>query len=808
MLNIYEVQCSLNRAVSSVFYLNGPEDELNSLKLLHSALESLNIPNSSPNFDKFNTNSDEFGCNLIKNELKEDFNQFLDNLSRVLFLFSTRLLKIRDLNPEFSHLYIKIFLKLTNILKYYKFEYKSDILSLSLVKVWSEVLCTNDTSQINSETLSKNSDIFSDFLPLLLNVFSSLENEKELNKILYIILEIFRNTDSDEFIQEILESLEFIPCNLNVFEVYPGLVSRIVNKVSSLNRTLFSKSVDCLTVWFKYFLNSRNQNYSSNLNDLSYIINNKEDDDLLEKTVESISYIIKRFRNKHNNRVCLFCTDLIEYEFLDDNLKYTLAGVILDSITNEDIKSQICKSLETAPVSFKLILRDVVTKSINENDENSVKTFNSFLIISDLISWKLDNYFVLKFLLNSLKVDFSEVLETRLVNKKYLVDTNDTFSDEISLKPTEKNTISMLYFSKLTTEVKLDSISNLISLYEKVDNCEIKLRTLTLLNELTSVLFESKVGESVTSDVILNLKSTLKLNNMFNSVENFIENVVVMYKIRVIDLLTTLLKNCNEEHLTHYDIENLLFNIIPEYNSDYIKLSQSSALLLSELNNYFGNYVKKSEITDKSDFSTMLEYYSNSLVKKIVYNIDTEIIPDLVYTLTSFSNNSIDLKVIFDLTVQFCKYFDEITALTESNISNRLLRIFYSFNYILIYINNNLNHKEICDGEDKVKEFDETGKGDYILTISTLIITRCRYYTSVNNSNLEYLALLALYRSLILCSKSEYIFRIRVHEIWDCLTNSLELGLKRFRIVTILLEIFKLIAINSFQFIENRYFAL
>ncbi|UKJ89483.1 hypothetical protein MACJ_002734 [Theileria orientalis] len=853
MIDILEIQCSLNRAVSSVFGISKTENELNSLKSLCSALDRLNRDCDDVKKDKSALNYSKYDCN-------GNYYQFLENLRKLLLLFAQRLVNLKLVESELAHLYIKIFLNITNTFKRNNIAFQTELLCICVFKIWCNILCINDSNKIDEESFEKNKVIFEDYVPLVVNVYKCGKNQKEWSKVLYIILEVLKNTQDEQLLNQIFECLEYIHTGLKVNEVYPGVVSALINKLNKLSRRQFIKSVNTLIVWFRAFLEGKNESSVSDLNYLKNILDEKEEkDELLNKTKESLGYLIRRFRNTHSEAVTMVCLSCVDYEILENELRLQMCKCILESVMKKDGRGEIKNKIEELSVSSKLIIRDIVTEGISEPGSKAIETFEGYLRIRGCFLWEIDEYMVVKFLIDNVEVDYEGMDEKVTVNKKYLVDASGTISaigDSTVRKWEETVSFCIKYFEGISKEKKVGIFTNLLLILKNSNTTSVYVRALHVLNYL---LVSGKGKERfISEDMIMELRSLTISKDMF-AMSKRVEDTLVanVTKVKLMDLLSVVIRSDDRGTLSHREVETILFAVIPEINSDYIRISQSSTKVMKELKEYFNRYIGRdaaevcTEVNDEihsneqhsglqqqpqqiqqqrdeeTEFRQLLEYYTNSLIKKVINNISDRGVSDVVYTLTSFNNARVDLKVIFDLTVQFCKYFDDFTITQGYDFDEKLTEVLYSFNYMLIYMKRYLidsrsmecsiaNDSESsyklensADVEPSKPEYpedimDEDGKGDFVLSVATLIMTRVRYYIADKSTNVKYLALLPLIRTLEISSKNEYIYRIRVHEIWDSLVHSLENNMNQYRIVSILLKIFMSIVKNVYEFVEKR----
>nr|PVC51752.1 hypothetical protein MACL_00001296 [Theileria orientalis] len=833
MIDISEIQCSLNRAVSSVFGISKTENELNSLKSLCSALDRLSLDSSDPKKDKLTVNYVKYDCN-------GNYYQFLENLRKLLLLFAHRFVNIKSVESELAHLYIKIFLNITNTFKRNNIAFQTELLCICVLKIWCNVLCINNSNKIDEETFEKNKEIFEEYVPLVINVYKCSKNEKEWSKLLYITLEILKNTHDEELLYQIFEGLECIHTDLKVNEVYPGVVSALINKLKELNRKQLIKSVNTLIVWFRAFLEGKKE---SNLSDLEYlkkILSEKEEkDELLNKTEESLGYLIRRFRNTHSEAVTKVCLSCVDYESLKSELRQQMCESILESVIKKDGSGEIERKIEGLSVSSKLIMRDMVSERMSEPGRKAVETFEAYLRIRGCFPWEMDEYMVIKFMIDNVEVDYEGMDDKVTVNRKYLVDAREGVSaigDKGGRRWEAAESFCIKYFEGISKEKKVEIFTNLLIILKNSTTIPVYVRALHVLNDL--VVSGNGKESFISEDMIIELRTLIISKDMFAMSRRVEETLAAnVTKVKLMDLLSVVIRSDERGTLSHREVETMLFNVIPEVNSDYTRVSQSSTSLMRELKEYFNKHIGKEVILqqlhnqqqndEETEFKQLLEYYTNSLIKKVTSNIDNRGVSDVVYTLTSFNNGRVDLKVIFDLTVQFCKYFDEFAIDRDYEFDEKLNEVLYSFNYMLLYMKRYLIGSRsveysIADGsEDAYKQenraemeqkrqecpedvMDEDGKGDFVLSVSTLIMTRMRYYVADESSSVKYLSLVALSRALEISSKNEYIYRIRVHEIWDCLTHSLENNINQYRIVSVLLKIYKSIVKNVYEFVEKR----
>ncbi|BAM42348.1 conserved hypothetical protein [Theileria orientalis strain Shintoku] len=798
MIDISEIQCSLNRAVSSVFGISKTENELNSLKSLCSALDRLSLDSSDPKKDKLTVNYVKYYCN-------GNYYQFLENLRKLLLLFAHRFVNIKSVESELAHLYIKIFLNITNTFKRNNIAFQTELLCICVLKIWCNVLCINNSNKIDEETFEKNKEIFEEYVPLVINVYKCSKNEKEWSKLLYITLEILKNTHDEELLYQIFEGLECIHTGLKVNEVYPGVVSALINKLKELNRKQLIKSVNTLIVWFRAFLEGKKE---SNLSDLEYlkkILSEKEEkDELLNKTEESLGYLIRRFRNTHSEAVTKVCLSCVDYESLKSELRQQMCESILESVIKKDGSGEIERKIEGLSVSSKLIMRDMVSERMSEPGRKAVETFEAYLRIRGCFPWEMDEYMVIKFMIDNVEVDYEGMDDKVTVNRKYLVDAREGVSaigDKGGRRWEAAESFCIKYFEGISKEKKVGIFTNLLIILKNSTTIPVYVRALHVLNDL--VVSGNGKESFISEDMIIELRTLIISKDMFAMSRRVEETLAAnVTKVKLMDLLSVVIRSDERGTLSHREVETMLFNVIPEVNSDYTRVSQSSTSLMRELKEYFNKHIGKEE----TEFRQLLEYYTNSLIKKVTSNIDNRGVSDVVYTLTSFNNRRVDMKVIFDLTVQFCKYFDEFAIDRDYEFDEKLNEVLYSFNYMLLYMKRYLIGAEMEQKRQECPEdvMDEDGKGDFVLSVSTLIMTRMRYYVADESSSVKYLALVALSRALEISSKNEYIYRIRVHEIWDCLTHSLENNINQYRIVSVLLKIYKSIVKNVYEFVEKR----
>ncbi|UKK02493.2 hypothetical protein MACK_002586 [Theileria orientalis] len=905
MIDILEIQCSVNRAVSSVFGISKTENELNSLKSLCSALDRLNKDSSDLKRDRSIVNYAKYDCN-------GNYYQFLENLRKLLLLFAQRLVNLKSVESELAHLYIKIFLNITNTFKRNNIAFQTELLCIGIFKIWCNILCINNSNKIDEESFKKNKEIFEDYVPLVLNVYKCSKNEKEWSKLLYIILEVSKNTQDEELLNQIFEGLEYVHTGLNVNEVYPGVVSALINKLKELTRKQLIKSVKTLIVWFRAFLEGKNESSVSDLNYLKNILNKKEEkDELLNKTKESLGYLIRRFRNTHEEAVTMVCLSCVDYEILENELRLQMCKCIVKSVMKKDGCCEIKKKIEGLSVSSKLIIKDMVTEGISEPGCKSIETFEAYLRMRNCFPWEIDEYMVIKFLIDNVEVDCEGIDEKLTVNKKYLVDESGTIStigDSMVRRWEETGSFCIKYFEGISKEKKIGIFTNLMTILKNSNTTSVYVRALHVLNYL--VVSGTGKESFMSEDTIMELRSLIISKDMFAMSKRVEETLVAnVIKVKLMDILSVVIRSDERGTVSHREFETILFNVILEINSDYTRILQSSTKLMKELKEYFNKHIggdslevctgindeidsngRNSELersqlleiqqpqllqsqqqlqsqqllqsqqqlqsqqllqlqqqlqqqpqllqsqqqlqsqqlqTQLIEFRLLLEYYTNSLIKKVISNIDDRGVSDVVYTLTSFKNSRVDLKAIFDLTVQFCKYFDDFTVTQGYDFDEKLIEVLYSFNYMLMYMKryliearsteysiandseNTYKLETSADIEESGPEYlenvmDEDGKGDFVLSVATLIMTRMRYYVSDKSNNVKYLALLALSRTLEISCKNEYIYRIRVHEIWDCLIHSLENNMNQYRIVSILLKIYKSIVKNVYEFVEKR----
>ncbi|AFZ81048.1 hypothetical protein BEWA_004560 [Theileria equi strain WA] len=824
MESLSYVQLYLNREIVALVGAKNSQDECKSLDSIRTALESFKIPENGRD-----------------NRNRQTLKEFLGNLERVLQLFCTRILRLKDSqSQEVICLYLSLISVLLDLLGSRPL---GDPVCMVVIHSWKVLFCGESGLDTQPEVVIKGEHALKELLNLICIALERYKCGPRISDLIYILLEIFKYTGSRAFASRIITLLTNIPDGTCIDQVYPGLVSRVTSKLSDLNESTFSEAIKCQTVWICRVLEAK----EAKVGDVHRIkmpgsstSGSEQGDETLEKTEKLISHIVTKYRDK-DAVTNVLCTSCMNFEVLDRETRLVIAKPVIKACASDE---SVRNAVKNSTFSFKLIMRDVVTKSVNEMEEDALQVYRGYLSIKDEIPCDIDFYIMLKFFLNNMTGKMTDVNEVSTFNHKNLIDSLD-FDHSVpsesvpALSTGEFTAVTIMHFDKLPFDTKVNSFYNVVSLFsskkQDLTNLSKSLELLciivsSILNPFSASLDDentSDVAEEITS-ILQDFKDIFLKDGMFKvlakSDDVELNNVV---KFRIISLFRLVIANSTGPFLTHRDVTSILCSIMPEYNSDFVKISQASGELLRAMNAYFlrflipkGTRIGTTETlslcngTGSEGIRPLLSYYTNNILTRVMDSLENHrAAMDIIYILTSFENTNFNPKLLFDLVVALCKHFDYVQLIQKAETKSITLSHFYSFNYILCFIKKyGISYQIERDVDQKMsknasqKEADdiiETGEGDVVLSIVTLIITRVRYHI-IHLDHLGYSGLLALYRCLILLLSNQYILGIRVHEVWDCLSHSFEMNARNFRNVSIILDIFVFLATHLYDFLERR----
>ncbi|KAK1441789.1 hypothetical protein BgAZ_501210 [Babesia gibsoni] len=699
----------------------------------------------------------------------------------------------------------------------------SSIIVLGIAHVWRLLFCQSDsTMDTTTERLRLHSAKLVDLLHLVTCAYSNLDCQQHYVQLCYIMLELFRLTDVKQHICSTLDTLATLPMNVDLFQIYPGLVSRIVVKLSKLRESEFASAMNVLSVWIKGALNERicSECKSQTAETIAA---------MASKTSEAICHIFNKYSKVYGQHMsglcaaCLTCSGMSSDAF--QCLYQYLVMLLCDQARIQLVREILLKS----PDNAKLGLWREVTSFIKSKDPDAIKVYLGYMELYSSVPGleELDSYIATGLIYGSVNLPTIES-DSSVKSFSALALFDDRMIDLCVNSEQEQlfTKAAALCVAKMPLTMQKQCISTLIDcLINKNEDTLAVARVLTILHGFLSA------GDPQLGTVIPDLVDTIMVNVLPKHRQNAIVELSSIYLLSVVFSLY-----CPE--LPQQQICDILFWSLPLCVSGNEKTVNSARVLLAKMSTH---QLKKSGAANDTGVRPLLRYYKNLLVSRCIRELRNtqgivENVAKVIYALLCYCQ--LGVKDIFDVTLELdkcCQHQEMVGTMPDlSRVATKReevnLHALYCYAHLARYIDEQFDQlwkpEELMDekrlpidslatstaivthksgkdvelGEEVTYEQDFRDKR---LAVATLISTRCRYYICGSSTEARNAALFAIHRCIGAFSRNIPVMRIRLYETWDSLFLCMEQNIGNLRTMASIFGILTIAANKSFDFVER-----
>ncbi|KAK2198057.1 hypothetical protein BdWA1_001062 [Babesia duncani] len=376
MLNVWQLQESINASILALVNSENKSQE-------YTALDDLYV-----HISQYRENRQE----IRKLAIGID-QSFEENLNRLCKFMVSHILKSKyvcinhDALVKLQSLLIDICYKDSTIKTNVDAELKA------VIHIWRVAYCKSGTFETCGSSVAS---ISVDYAVLISDLIP-IAGEQSI-PLIFILLEILKYAENKRIVSNVLNILSCIPSGIDITKVYPGIISRIVSKLSHLNENQFSIAIKTLSV---------------------LLVGSIKCDEFIPKTLQWVEHVLHKYAKPYRNHLLPLIKTCISINIICKRLQDPISQFILKYETVElapFIRSSFCE--------LKVALRSLVTRSLKEPNEESLRIYNGYLKLLEVIpAIEVDFYLALGFLL---QFDFYQgCFETRATyNRKYDVDVD------------------------------------------------------------------------------------------------------------------------------------------------------------------------------------------------------------------------------------------------------------------------------------------------------------------------------------------------------------------------------------------------